>query len=66
MKGENIVKLEETYNIHKVINSIFSFFKSKWLCKKGIHNYRLSRMDKDFNVDLICFCCGKKEKLEEE
>lgn len=33
------MKLEETYNIHKNINSIFPFFKSKRLCKKGIHNY---------------------------
>ena len=34
--------LEETYNIHKKINCVLPFFKSKWLCKKGIHNYRIT------------------------
>ena len=33
------MKLIETYNIHKNLNSIFPFFKSKRLCKKGIHNF---------------------------
>ena len=36
------MKLSETYNIHKKINCIFPFFKSKHLCKKGIHNYRIN------------------------
>ena len=59
------MELDATYNIHKKINCILPFFKSKWLCKKGIHNYGLSRMDKNCNIDLICFCCGKRERLEE-
>lgn len=33
------MRLEDTYNIHKKINCILPFFKSKKLCKKGIHNY---------------------------
>ena len=33
--------LEDTYNIHKEINCVLPFFKSKRLCKKGIHNYHL-------------------------
>lgn len=36
------MKLKETYNIHKKINCIFPFFKSKYLCRKGIHNYRIN------------------------
>ena len=28
------MKLEDTYNIHKKINCILPFFKSKKLCKK--------------------------------
>lgn len=36
------MRLNETYNIHKKINCIFPFFKSKYLCKKGIHNYILN------------------------
>ncbi len=36
------MKLEDTYNIHKKINCILPFFKSKKLCKKGIHNYIIS------------------------
>lgn len=40
------MKLEETYNIHKNLNSIFPFFKSKKLCKKGIHNYRINPQHK--------------------
>lgn len=58
-----MIRLEETYNIHKNINSILPFFKSKILCKKGIHNYGFARFGYDY--DLVCFCCGKKEKLEE-
>ena len=37
--------LEETYNIHKKINCVLLFFKSKWLCKKGIHNYRIKSLE---------------------
>ncbi len=33
------MNIDETYNIHKKINCVFPFFKSKFLCKKGIHNY---------------------------
>lgn len=36
------MKLDETYNIHEKINCIFPFFKSQFLCKKGIHNYRIN------------------------
>ena len=36
------MKLNETYNIHKKINCIFPSFKSQFLCKKGIHNYRIN------------------------
>ena len=35
------MRIEETYNIHKTINCIFPHFKSKFLCKKGKHNYQL-------------------------
>ena len=35
------MKLEDTYNIHKKLNCVLPFFKSKYLCKKGIHNYRV-------------------------
>lgn len=40
--ADEMMKLEDTYNIHKKINCIFPFFKSKRLCKKGIHNYILN------------------------
>ena len=33
--------IEETYNIHKRINCVFRHFKSKWLCKHGIHNFQI-------------------------
>ncbi len=36
------MNLDETYNIHKKIHCVLPFFKSKWLCKKGIHNYALN------------------------
>lgn len=36
------MRSEEIYNIHEKINSIIPFFKSKYLCKKGIHNYRVN------------------------
>jgi hypothetical protein len=39
------MKLNDTYNVHKKINSIFPFFKSKYLCKKGIHNFALNVVD---------------------
>jgi len=29
-------------NLHWKINAVFPFFKSKYLCKKGIHNYILN------------------------
>ena len=32
---------EEIYNIHQKINCVFPFFKSKYLCKKGLHCYLL-------------------------
>lgn len=35
------MKLKETYNIHKKINCLFPRFKSKFLCKKNIHNFQL-------------------------
>ena len=41
------MRLKETYNIHKKINCIFPFFKSKTLCEKGIHNYRI-------NLNIVC------------
>lgn len=37
------MKIEETYNIHKKINCVFPFFKSKRLCNRGIHNYILHK-----------------------
>lgn len=33
------MRINETYNIHKKINCIIPCFKSKFLCKKGLHNY---------------------------
>ena len=36
------MRLEDTYNKHKKINCIFPWFKSKRLCEKGIHNYRIN------------------------
>lgn len=35
--------IDESYNIHKKLNCIFPFFKSKWLCKRDIHNFQLTR-----------------------
>ena len=37
--------LEETYNIHKKLNCIFPFLKLKFLCNKGIHNYRIELLN---------------------
>ena len=34
--------IDETYNIHKKLNCVFPFFKSKWLCKHGKHNFQLN------------------------
>lgn len=42
IERENKMKLNDTYNVHKKINSVFPFFKSKYLCKKGIHNYLIN------------------------
>ena len=53
--------IDETYNVHKTINCIFPFFKSKRLCKKGIHNYQFER-SKEFIWK--CVCCGKEEKID--
>ena len=62
---KDIIKIKETYNIHKNINSIFSFLKSKYLCKKGIHNYRVaSTTFRDNKVK--CFCCGKEAILKND
>lgn len=36
------MRLEDTYNEHKKINCTFPWFKSKRLCEKGIHNYRIN------------------------
>ena len=55
--------IDETYNIHKKINCVIPFFKSKRLCKKGIHNYRIAPL-KDINKPkLKCCCCGKEIDL---
>lgn len=34
-------EIENTYNIHKKIKCIIPIFKSKFLCKLGIHNFQL-------------------------
>ena len=76
------MRLEETHNIHRNINCIFPWFKSKRLCEKGIHNWRIKRNEVQFSLRqiegntyqldmidspdrLVCFCCGKEERLEE-
>lgn len=51
--------IKETYNIHKKINCVFPFFKSKFLCKKGLHNYEIHR------EGWRCACCGRKEKFND-
>lgn len=33
--------IDETYNIHKEINCVFPFFKSKLLCKHNLHNFEI-------------------------
>lgn len=45
------MELEDTYNIHKKINCVFPFFKSKFLCKKGLHNYQLHRKLKTYRIE---------------
>ena len=57
--------LEETYNIHKKINCVFLWFKSKHLCKKGLHNYRIAPYKKVQEAHLKCYCCGKEIELKE-
>ena len=37
--------LAETYNIHKKLNCIFPFLKLKFLCNRGIHNYRIAPLN---------------------
>ena len=73
--------IEETYNIHKEINCTFPKFKSKWLCKKGIHNYRIGlkpTLETIPSNDALkqhifrykkfwkCYCCGKEVEWSEE
>lgn len=36
------MKIDETYNIHKIIACILPSFKSKLLCQRGLHNYQIS------------------------
>lgn len=36
------MKLQDTYNIHKKINCLLPFFKSKYLCRKNIHCFLLT------------------------
>lgn len=74
------MKLNDTYNVHKKINSIFPFFKSKYLCKKGIHNFALNIVDIVIphyyyqvrkyehisRTNLKCLCCGKEIELDGE
>lgn len=36
------MEISKTYNLHKKINCVFPFFKSKFLCRKGIHNYQFT------------------------
>jgi len=45
------MEIEETYNIHKKLNCIFPHFKSKFLCKKGLHNYQLHSKSKTSRIE---------------
>lgn len=54
------MNIEDTYNIHKTINCIFRKFKSKWLCKKGLHNFRINPNYKNLEWNWKCYCCGKE------
>ena len=47
------MRIEETYNIHKKINCVFPFFKSKWLCKKGVHNYQI--ISKIISIPMVSY-----------
>lgn len=60
------MRIEETYNIHKKISCIFPHFKSKWLCKKGKHNYQLMALKPNYIAKWKCYCCGKEIDLEKE
>ena len=51
-------KLKETYNIHKKINCIFPFFKSKLLCKMGVHNFQLCSLSQIKKVVYQDSCYG--------
>ena len=35
------MELEDTYNVHKTISCVFPHFKSRFLCKHNLHNYRV-------------------------
>lgn len=55
------MELEDTYNIHKKINCIFPFFKSKLLCIKGIHNFRITPIPVKPKPTVYTDTMGKKE-----
>lgn len=59
--------INETYNIHKIINCMLPHFKSKWLCKREKHNYQIycCKKKKEYVIFWKCNCCGKKEKFED-
>ena len=73
------MRLVETYNIHKNINSILPFYKSKRLCKKGLHNYLINpKVEYEYiygknyvqkkqidKTNFKCYCCGKEVEWEE-
>lgn len=60
------MSIDETYNIHKKINCVFPFFKSKHLCNKGIHNFRINPKCIGLPIyNLRCYCCGKEVKLDD-
>jgi len=54
--------IDETYNIHKIINCMFRHFKSKWLCKHNKHNYELH--SKIENIPVITEKTTKEEIIE--
>jgi len=55
------MNIDDTYNIHKIISCIFPRFKSKWLCKKGKHNYQIIALKKDnYKTKWVCACCKKE------
>ncbi len=56
------MEIKETYNIHKRINCIFPHFKSKFLCKKGKHNYQLH--SKTITYEPIIEEDGHKKRVE--